>query len=531
MESSPKYPVGIPSFEKIREGNYLYVDKTDLVYKLTHSFESVFLSRPRRFGKSLVVSTLQAYFEGRKELFEGLAMERLETEWTPHPVLRFDFGGLKADNPQELLSKLSLMLKNYENIYGKDPEEITPGSRFVGLIRRAYEQTGQKVVLLIDEYDVPMLHVLQKPDQIEQVRNVMREFYSQIKPCNDYLCFVFLTGISTFSQLGMFSELNNLKIITERDDYAALCGITLQELKDNFQYGIHEMAQKEGCSPDEMVEALREQYDGYHFTRQMTGIFNPYSLLNAFDDGELGDYWFRTGTPTFVIDMLRTHKGQWKFDIEEIDGTEPLSLSDFNTPLEQADDPIPFLYQAGYLTIRSYDKVYDSYVLGVPNTEVRIGLVKNLIPLYSAMSVRDSFNTAKRMSVDLSQGNYDRALRLVQSFLASVPFMEGDRAILADQQRCEAYYHRLLFIVFSLLHNGVRAQVRQAVGMPDIVVTTRQYIYIIEVKLDSTPEAALRQIEEKQYAAPYLTEGKEIVKLGVSFSSETRSIGEWKRGE
>jgi hypothetical protein len=229
--------------------------------------------------------------------------------------------------------------------------------------------------------------------------------------------------------------------------------------------------------------------------------------------------------------MLRERKGQWKFDIEEIDGTEPLSLSDFNTPLEQADDPIPFLYQAGYLTIRSYDKVYDSYVLGVPNTEVRIGLVKNLIPLYSAMSVRDSFNTAKRMSVDLSQGNYDRALRLVQSFLASVPFMEGDRAILADQQRCEAYYHRLLFIVFSLLHNGARAQVRQAVGMPDIVVTTRQYIYIIEVKLDSTPEAALRQIEEKQYAAPYLTEGKEIVKLGVNFSSETRSIGEWKRGE
>jgi hypothetical protein len=523
--------VGIPSFEKIREGNYLYVDKTDLVYKLTHSFESVFLSRPRRFGKSLVVSTLQAYFEGRKELFEGLAMERLETEWTQHPVLRFDFGGLKEVDAAGLKERLNEMLEPYEDIYVGEKRGSTLGGRFARLIRRAYEQTGQKVALLIDEYDVPMLHVLQKPDLIEQVRNVMREFYSQIKPCNDYLCFVFLTGISTFSQLGMFSELNNLKIITERDDYAALCGITLQELKDNFQYGIHEMAQKEGCSPEEMVEALREQYDGYHFTRQMTDIFNPYSLLNAFDDGELGDYWFRTGTPTFVIDMLRERKGQWKFDIEEIDGTEPLSLSDFNTPLEQADDPIPFLYQAGYLTIRSYDKVYDSYVLGVPNTEVRIGLVKNLIPLYSAMSVRDSFNTAKRMSVDLCQGNYDRALRLVQSFLASVPFMEGDRAILADQQRCEAYYHRLLFIVFSLLHNGVRAQVRQAVGMPDIVVTTRQYIYIIEVKLDSTPEAALRQIEEKQYAAPYLTEGKEIVKLGVSFSSETRSIGEWKRGE
>jgi hypothetical protein len=523
--------VGIPSFPEIREGNYLYVDKTNLVYKLTHDFKYVFLSRPRRFGKSLVISTLQAYFEGRKELFEGLAMERLETEWIHHPVLRFDFGGLKTKDADELEASLRVMLKKYETVYGADPDETTIGLRFVGLIHRAYEQTGQKVVLLIDEYDVPMLHVLQKPDLMEQVRTVMREFYSQIKPCNDYLRFVFLTGISTFSQLGMFSELNNLVNITDMNDYSTICGITLPELKDNFQYGIRQLSTEYGCTPDEMLESLREQYDGYHFTDKMVDIFNPFSLLNAFAAGRLGDYWFRTGTPTFVINMLRARKGQWKFDIEEIDGTEPLSLSDFNTPLEQADDSIPFLYQAGYLTIRSYDKVYDSYVLGVPNTEVRIGLVKNLIPLYSAMSVRDSFNTAKRMSVDLCQGNYDSALCLVQSFLASVPFMDGDREILADQQRCEAYYHRLLFIIFSLLHNGARAQVRQAVGMPDIVVTTRQYIYIIEVKLDSTPEAALQQIEEKQYAVPYLTEGKEIVKLGVSFSSETRTIGEWKRGE
>jgi hypothetical protein len=399
------------------------------------------------------------------------------------------------------------------------------------MIYRAFAKTGQKVVLLIDEYDSPMLESLQRPEALEDIRTIMRDFYSRIKQDSSYLRFVFLTGISTFSQLGMFSELNNLKNITERDDYAAICGITLQELKDNFQYGIQKLAQKEHCSLDEMVETLREKYDGYHFTNQMTDIFNPYSLLNAFDDCELGDYWFQTGTPTFVIDMLKARKGQWKFDIEEIDGTIPLSLSDFNTPLEQADDPIPFLYQAGYLTIRSYDKVYDSYVLGVPNTEVRVGLIKNLIPLYSAMNARDSFNTAKRMSVDLCQGDYDSALRMVQSFLAAVPFMEGDREILVHQEQREAYYHRLLFIIFSLLHNGARAQVRQAVGMPDIVVTTRQYIYIIEVKLDSTPEAALQQIEEKHYAAPYLTEGKQIIKLGVNFSSATRTLGEWKRGE
>jgi hypothetical protein len=531
MESSPKYPVGIQSFEKIRTSGMLYVDKTDLIYKMTHAFESVFLSRPRRFGKTLLTRTIQSYFEGRKELFEGLAMERLETEWVKHPVLHFDFGGLKEESVANLKERLGEMLEYYEDIYVGERRGSSLGGRFAKLIRRAYEQTGQRVVLLIDEYDVPMLHVLTAPHKIAQVRTVMHEFYSQIKPSNDYLRFVFLTGISTFSQLGMFSELNNLVNITNMNEYAAICGITLPELKDNFQYGIHQLATECRCTADEMTERLREQYDGYHFTYNMVDIFNPFSLLNAFAANRLDDYWFQTGTPTFVIDMLKARKGQWKFDIEEIDGTIPLSLSDFNTPLEQADDPIPFLYQAGYLTIRSYDEVYDSYVLGVPNTEVRVGLVKNLIPLYSAMSARDSFNTAKRMSVDLCQGDYDSALRMVQSFLAAVPFMEGDREILANQEQREAYYHRLLFIIFSMLHNGARAQVRQAVGMPDIVVTTRQYIYIIEVKLDSTPEAALQQIEEKHYAAPYLTEGKQIIKLGVNFSSATRTLGEWKRGK
>jgi hypothetical protein len=531
MENRPKYPVGIPSFPEIREGNYLYVDKTDLVYRLTHDFKYVFLSRPRRFGKSLFVSTLQAYFEGRKELFRGLAMEALEKEWTRHPVLRFDFGGLKIEDAQELKTSLGVMLKGYESLYGGDADETSIAMRFAGLIRRACEQTGQRVVLLIDEYDVPMLQSLLKPDIIEEVRTVMRGFFSQIKPSNDYLRFVFLTGISTFSQLGMFSELNNLKNITDRDDYAAICGITLQELKDNFQYGIHQFAQQEECTPEEIVAALRDKYDGYHFTRQMVDVFNPYSLLNAFDDCHLGDYWFQTGTPAMVIDMLREHKGQWKFEVEDIDGTSPMSLSDFSTPLEQADDPIPFLYQAGYLTIRAYDKLYDSYVLGVPNTEVRVGLIKNLIPLYSAMSVKESFNVAKRMSVDLCQGDYDGALRLVQSFLAGIPFMEGDHEVLAHQEQCEAYYHRLLFIIFSMLHNGARAQVHQAVGMPDIIVSTPQYLYIIEVKLDSSPDAALRQIEEKQYAVPFLTEGKQIVKLGVNFSSKQRTINEWKRGK
>jgi hypothetical protein len=341
---------------------------------------------------------------------------------------------------------------------------------------------------------------------------------------------VFLTGISTFSQLGMFSELNNLKIITDRDDYATVCGITLQELKDNFKYGIQRFAEQKHCTTDEVVDMLRDHYDGYHFTKQMVDVFNPYSLLNAFDDLEMNDYWFQTGTPTLAINMLKEHKGQWQFDIERIEAMEPVAISRFNTPLEQARGPLPFLYQAGYLTIKGYTEE-GKYVLGVPNTEVRLGLLQNLIPLYSAMNPDDALDQSIDISSALCKGDFNRALSLVQSFLAGVPFMEGDREILASQERSEAYYHRLLFIIFSMLHNGARAQVRQALGMPDIVVTTPKYIYIIEVKLDSTPEVALRQIEEKGYARPYLTDGREIVKLGVNFLSKTRTLGEWLRGE
>jgi hypothetical protein len=384
MESKPKYPVGIPSFEKIRTSGSLYVDKTDLVYKLTHEYESVFLSRPRRFGKTLFTSTLQCYFEGRKELFTGLAMERLETEWVKHPVLRFDFGGLKTTDIAELKERLSDMLAIYETIYGMEVKGKSIGGRFANLIRKAYEQSGRRVALLVDEYDAPILQALMQPDKIEEVRHVMRDFYSQIKPCNDYLRFVFLTGISTFSQLGMFSELNNLFHITDVDEYAAVCGITPQELTDNFQYGIHDLAKSMDCTPDEVVNMLREKYDGYHFTSSLTDVFNPYSLLSAFAGRKLGDYWFQTGTPTLAIDMLREHKGQWKFDMEEIENLPPTVFSAFSTPLEQAHGPLPFLYQAGYLTIKDYYREDDLYVLGVPNTEVRRALTNNLFPHYSA---------------------------------------------------------------------------------------------------------------------------------------------------
>jgi hypothetical protein len=430
----------------------------------------------------------------------------------------------------ELRSSIEFQLEDYEQLYGVNAKDAPLAIRFGRVIKSACKQTGKKVVVLIDEYDAPLLEVLTEPEKLAEVRGFMRKFYSQIKSCDEYIRFAFMTGISTFSQLGMFSELNNLRNITNDDEYSAICGITLPELKDNFEYGIRKFAETEGCTFDEMVERLREQYDGYHFTKSMVDVFNPYSLLNAFSDCELNSYWFQTGTPTFVINMMKAHKGEWQFDIETIEGMEPMVLSKFNTPLESARGPIPFLYQAGYLTIKEYVKEDDMYVLGVPNTEVRIGMIQNLIPIYSAMDPDDTLGVARRMSNALNRGDYDMALRLAQSFLAGIPFMPGEKEIMEDVLRRELYYHKIIFTIFSLLHNGAHAQVHQAVGLPDIVVKTRKYIYVIELKINATPQVALRQIEEKQYAVPFATDGREIIKLGVNFSSESRTIDAWERG-
>jgi hypothetical protein len=531
MAQEPKYPVGVQSFENIRRSSAVYVDKTDLIYKLTHTYEMVFLSRPRRFGKSLLVDTMACYFNAQKELFTGLAMEQLETEWTKYPVLRFSFADVKGFDMHELKRIIEQQLKRYEKIYGADPLDTTPSTRFSGLIERAYEQTGQKVVILIDEYDAPLLEVLMMPEQLCEVRNYMRNFYSRIKTNYQFIHFAFMTGISTFSQLGMFSELNNLRNITDDNEYSAICGITLPELKENFEYGIRKFAETEGCTFDEMVERLREQYDGYHFTDAMVDVFNPYSLLNAFVDCKLKSYWFQTGTPALAINMLKAHKEDWVFNMENIEALPPMSLEDFSTPLENATDSIPVLYQAGYLTIKSYDKEYDNYVLGVPNTEVRIGLIKNLIPIYSSLSAKDAANTAKNVSVALSKGDYERAMRFIQSFLSGIPFLPGDKEVLADELKCEAYYHKVFYIIVAMLNNGAHGQVRQALGVPDIIIETKKYIYVIELKINSTPQVALRQLEEMNYALPYAMDGRELVKLGVNFSTEARTIDAWERGE
>jgi hypothetical protein len=529
MNTQPFYPIGIQEFEKLRSLNAVYVDKTELIYKMVRTSTAVFLSRPRRFGKTLLTSTLKCYFEGRKELFAGLAMERLETEWTQYPVLRFDFSTPKGVPSDDLARAIRLKMADYEELYGRNELEITVGERLTGLIKRAFKKTGKPIVILIDEYDAPMLDVLHNPSELEAIRNVMRDFYSPLKACDNYLRFIFITGISMFSQLNLFSELNSLKIISRSDDYASICGITEQELIDNFQCGITNMATKFNLTTDKVIKRLKEAYDGYHFSEKSEGIINPFSLLNAFADTKLGSYWFGSGTPGPLVEMLKRYKEVGKFNIDMIESSKPVSLSKLETPIEMQSGPLPLLYQAGYVTIKGYDEETSQYYLGIPNAEVRVGLLQNLLPLYADVDSDDANSIAARASAAFRKGDVDGALQLFQAMLASIPFMKGDKDILADASKTEAHYHIIFYFFFRMLHNEVYAEVRNAVGATDVVIKTQKYIYVVEIKIDSSASVAIKQIEEKGYAVPYSGDGRKVIKLGINFSTKTRTISEWEQ--
>lgn len=379
MEQQQKfYPVGIQTSSEIIGKNYLYIDKTGYVYRMTHSASKyMFLSRPRRFGKSLLASTLHSYFEGRKELFKGLVIEKLETEWMSYPVFHFDMSLAKHVDRERLESMLNIQLYRYEEIYGRLDGEVMLNDRLTGLIQRAYQQTGKQVVVLIDEYDAPLLDVMHEDKNLPILRNVMRNFYSPLKACDPYLRYVFLTGITKFSQLSIFSELNNIKNISMDEPYAAICGITEEEIKEQMSYDLGLLAEKMQITRDEVLAKLKENYDGYHFTWPSPDIYNPFSLFNAFNDGKFNSYWFGSGTPTYLIEMLN------KFGVlpSEIGGIEAVA-AEFDAPTERMTNITPLLYQSGYITIKGYDSVFDIYTLDIPNKEVRIGLMRNLIPSY-----------------------------------------------------------------------------------------------------------------------------------------------------
>jgi hypothetical protein len=522
-----KYPVGYQDFKEIRERKMLYVDKTDLIYNLVDTSKYVFLSRPRRFGKSLLTSTLHYYLAGCKELFTGLAIEKLEKNWIQYPVLHFDLGQVKEFTIDDLRLALNDMLDANEATYGITTSG-TPGRRLNLLISEIFRKTGRQVVLLVDEYDAPIMDVLYQPNMLLEVRKVMREFYASLKANDSKLKFVFITGVSTFAQMGIFSELNNLEKISSADDYAALCGITEQELKDNFKTGIERLAEKEECTPEEMLARLKDKYDGYHFSNALVDVYNPFSLLNAFKLNDLNDYWFESGTSATLVQAIKQYVGDFQQELDRIENKVWMSQSDFTQPLEDNSTLIPLLYQTGYLTIKEYDKKVKQYLLDYPNAEVRVGLLKNLLPLFSNANPGDTANAASRASMALREGNIDKAMENLQSLLKSIPYGKNEPKILQDKEATEEHYQKFFFLYFRMMCDLVHAEVRNSTGATDVTITTPNYVYVVELKINSTPEVALSQIDEKQYALPYMEGTRAVYKVGVNFSTETRTHSEWK---
>lgn len=516
MEQQRLYPIGIQTFSKIREGNYLYIDKTGQVYHMTHSAtNNMFLSRPRRFGKSLLTSTLHSYFEGRKDLFKGLAIEKLEKEWIQYPVLHFDMSLGKHMDCDQLNRYLSNLLQGYEDVYGMNSDLIDVNLRLAALIKHAYQQTGRQVVVLIDEYDAPLLDVVHEEKNLPVLRNVMRNFYSPLKACDPYLRFVFLTGITKFSQLSIFSELNNIKNISMDEPYAAICGITEEEMLTQMSYDLDLFAEKMKISREEIVSRLKDNYDGYHFTWPSPDIYNPFSLLNAFNDGKFNSYWFGSGTPTYLIEMLRKYKVQ----PQQIGSRKTLAES-FDAPTERMTDITPLLYQSGYVTIKGYSSLTQLYLLDIPNKEVRMGLMKSLLPGYLHQYTIDGLTTVALLFEAIVEERMEDALRLLQTFLSTVPK--------CDNTDYEGHYQQMLYIIFSLLGMYVDVEVRTPRGRVDMVLRTHTTLYVVELKLNKSADAAMRQIDLRNYPERFALCGLPMVKVAINFDSERHTLEDWK---
>ena len=514
------YPIGIQTFDKIREGGYLYVDKTKYIYEVTHPGQYVFLSRPRRFGKSLLTSTFDAYFSGRKDLFKGLAIEKLEKEWKQYPVLHFDLSDIKKGTVEDFEDSVNSSLASMEETYGVVKTADNLATRFKELVERIYKRTGKQVVVLIDEYDAPLLTVLHDPERLEKMRTALQSFYSPIKKLDPYLRFVFITGITKFSQLSIFSQLNNLKNISMKPQYAAICGITQKELEDNFQEGIRALGEENEMTSEQVLAKLARTYDGYHFAHKSPGVYNPFSLLSAMDNCDFDNYWFSTGTPTFLVNMLK----HFHADITKIDGSEAFA-TDFDQPTENMQSILPLFYQSGYITIKSYDPIIDRYTLGYPNEEVKVGLMRILVPYYVHTNTLEAGNTVVQMYLALRKDDMDGCLKAMQEFVSTIPYQENT---LKDAPTTEGHFTAMLYVMFSLLNVYVESQVRNAKGRLDILIKTDTSIYVMELKMNGDLDKALRQIDEKDYTIPYQSDGRKVVKVAINFSTEDRTLKAWK---
>ena len=501
------YPIGMQTFSEIREEDFLYVDKTEYIYRMTHtSGKYFFLARPRRFGKSLLVSTMQSYFEGKKELFKGLAVDKLEKEWTEYPVLHFDMSGGKHMEPEQLKLYLGYILEDQEKKWGINEPRIGANNRLIDLINTAYEKSGKQVVVLIDEYDAPMLDVAHEKEQLDVLRNIMRNFYSPLKYSEAKLRFVFLTGITKFSQLSIFSELNNITNVSMHQEYAGICGITKEELLDKFDEDIDVLAGRLGLTHEQALSKLKENYDGYHFTWPSSDVFNPYSLLNCLAEGQMNSYWFGSGTPTYLLNMMR------KYDFTPIDLGEQMDASkdDFDAATETMTTIMPLLYQSGYITIKNYDPETELYTLALPNKEVRIGLYRSMLPHYLAAKSAMCNTTVAKMSALINKGNMEGALQLLKTFWETVPY--------CDNTDYEGHYQQTMYIIFALLTN-FRILVEQHTfrGRTDITMETKDTIYVIELKFNKSAQEALDQINNKHYADAFALKGKTVEKIGMNF--------------
>lgn len=510
------YPIGIQNFESLRKDGYLYIDKTALIYQLVTTGRYYFLSRPRRFGKSLLLSTLEAYFQGKKELFEGLAMEKLEKDWIRYPILHLDLNAERYSDPGALESILRRYLNLWEDLWGKDEREITPSDRFTGVIRRAYERTGRRVVILVDEYDKPLLQAIGNPELQEAYRSILKAFYGVLKSMDGYIRLAFLTGVTKFGKVSVFSDLNNLMDLSMDNR----CGITEKEIHAYLDDEVKELADTQMTTYEETCLKLKQRYDGYHFTAKSEGIYNPFSLLNTFAKMEFGDYWFETGTPSYLVELLKhTH-----YDLYEMANTET-DADVLNSIDSASNNPIPVIYQSGYLTIKGYDPEFGIYRLGFPNKEVEEGFVKYLLPFYTSIQASKTPFEIGQFVREIRSGNYDAFFHRLQSFFADTPYevIAGQK----PERDTELHYRNVLFIVFKLVGLYTQMEYHTSNGRIDLVLQTDRYVYIMEFKLNGTAEEALRQIEEKGYALPFAGDNREVFKIGVNFSSETRNIEKW----
>ena len=513
-----KYPVGVETFSEIIEGEYAYVDKSEVIYQLSQSGKYFFLSRPRRFGKSLMLSTLEAYFEGRKELFDGLWLgQAVGVDWTPHPVLRMNFVDA-TPTVAGLKSIMELHLQKWERAYNIESNNLEYSNRFRNVIEAANSVTGQKVVVLIDEYDKALVSTMTDASLHEEMKKFLKPVFAVLKGADRYIRFAMLTGVSRFSKLSIFSDLNNLQDITFDDRYCTICGVTEEELKTGFRVGVSDFAEANNVSFEEGLQILKDNYDGYHFSKRCPDIYNPFSLINALDSREILHRWFESGTPTFLIEQIRnTDEDIWEVLSPDVSANTlaNTSISDNNL--------ISLLYQTGYLTIKSYDREDDAFKLGIPNREVEFGLYSGLLPLYSGKDEVANDTMLIKLRRALRANDVDKFLEILRSYLAGIPYS-------LSNGKPEIYYENNLFLIFKMLGFSAQVEAQTSEGRIDIALRTATHIYILELKLDGTPEEGLRQIEAKHYALPFEIDNRTITRIGINFSSQTRTIESWQIG-